>query len=316
MDPLYSKAQRQVSGKSKTSATSSKASSKRSKKKKQSPKTQTAGQPSGTSARVASRRAPRQIDRSVEPSGDGDAGVGKKWSLRTMGLLHVVDAGLGLSCIIYGAIVHVAGVTAACVGYGLVLTLGSLCGGVGYWAKTGKRRGLQASSIAGLFAAFLDVAGFVFTLVSWDSFIAFVEDNAGDLLLNDSSIGTIESLKIILAAVFFALACIEVFRFFTMRRMRQQIMQQQDNIPRSGISQPSKYEGWLSWFGLGNSKRTDDFVMFDDDTSLRSALLWSKNGSQPSSEDYLEFLPDHEISLANYTSGVALPAPPADRTDY
>mmetsp|Transcript_17043 Transcript_17043/g.35467 ORF Transcript_17043/g.35467 Transcript_17043/m.35467 type:complete len:135 (-) Transcript_17043:633-1037(-) len=84
--------------------------------------------------------------------------------------------------------------------------------GVGYWAKTGKRRGLQASSIAGLFAAFLDVAGFVFTLVSWDSFIAFVEDNAGDLLLNDSSIGTIESLKIILAAVFFALACIEVFR--------------------------------------------------------------------------------------------------------
>lgn len=93
-------------------------------------------------------------------------------------------------------------------------------------------------------------------------------------------------------------------------------MKQQGNIPRSGISQSSQSEGWLSWFGLGKSKRTDDFVMFDDNTSMQSALLWSKNGSQPSSEDYLEFLPDHERLLANYTSGVALPAPPVDRTDY
>ncbi len=105
-------------------------------------------------------------------------------------------------------------------------------------------------------------------------------------------------------------------RFFTMRKMRFEMMQRQDNLPRSGISHSSLSRGWLSWFGLGNSKQTDDFVMFDDDASMQSALLWSKNGSQPSSEDYLEFLPDHERSLANYTSGVALPAPPADRTDY
>ncbi len=216
MDPLYSKAQRQVGGKSKTSATSSKTSSKRSKKKKRAPKMQTAGQPSGTplaSASVASgrSRAQRQVDRGSEPSGDGDSGVGK-WSLRAMGTLHVVDALLGLACISYGAIIHVTEVTATSVCYGLVLTIGALCGGIGYWAKTGKMRGLQASAMAGLFAAFLDVAGFVFTLVSWDSFITFVKDNAGDLLLNDSSIVIIDSLKIFFAIIFIVLACFEVFR--------------------------------------------------------------------------------------------------------
>ena len=56
--------------------------------------------------------------------------------------------------------------------------------------------------------------------------------------------------------------------------------------------------------------------MFDDNASMESALLWSKDGGQPSSDDYLEFVPDHERGLANYTSNVALPLPPEDKMDY
>lgn len=56
--------------------------------------------------------------------------------------------------------------------------------------------------------------------------------------------------------------------------------------------------------------------MFDDNASMESALLWSKDGGQPSSDDYLEFVPEHERGLASYASNAVMPLPPEDKTDY
>jgi hypothetical protein len=56
--------------------------------------------------------------------------------------------------------------------------------------------------------------------------------------------------------------------------------------------------------------------VFDDDSSLESALLWSKNAAQPTAEDYLEFMPEHEKRISNFASSVKLPKPPEDRFDY
>ena len=75
-------------------------------------------------------------------------------------------------------------------------------------------------------------------------------------------------------------------------------------------------DGFLSMFGFAKRKKTDDFVMFDDDASMESALLWSKDGAQATSEDYLEFVPEHERGLADFGSKVSLPMPPEDRVDY
>lgn len=99
-----------------------------------------------------------------------------------------------------------------------------------------------------------------------------------------------------------------------MKSLRKEMVN--DNAPlRRSASTNS--QGWFSsFFGFGKKKRSEDFVMFDDNASMESALLWSKNGAQPSSEDYLEFVPEHERSLASHTSNVALPTPPADRVDY
>ena len=86
--------------------------------------------------------------------------------------------------------------------------------------------------------------------------------------------------------------------------------------PHSGSTSDSKWNKFLSWFGLAKRKKTDDFVVFDDNASMESSLLWSKNGAQPTSDDYLEFVPEHERGLADFTSNVALPTPPEDRVDY
>ncbi len=82
--------------------------------------------------------------------------------------------------------------------------------------------------------------------------------------------------------------------------------------------QESSTFSWLCCSCLCPKKRkkTDDFVVFDDDSSLESALLWSKNGTQPTPDDYLEFMPEHEKGLSNFAQSARLPKPPVDRFDY
>lgn len=121
----------------------------------------------------------------------------------------------------------------------------------------------------------------------------------------------------------FVPSCLSLFSIFTTIITRAQLLQQ-DSLRRSGGSarststgsDSSSLKGFMSWLGLSKKKRSEDFVMFDDNASMESSLLWSKDGGQPSADDFLEFVPEHERGLANYTSNVALPLPPPDRTDY
>ena len=73
---------------------------------------------------------------------------------------------------------------------------------------------------------------------------------------------------------------------------------------------------WCTCLFPKKRKKTDDFLLFDDESSLESALLWSKNGSGPTAEDYLEFVPEHETGISNFAYNTKLPKPPVDRFDY
>ncbi len=109
-----------------------------------------------------------------------------------------------------------------------------------------------------------------------------------------------------------------VSRFWQMRTMRVRMLAEGHGSVSRRDSQESSKLSWLWCACLCPKKRkkTDDFVLFDDESSLESALLWSKNGTQPTSEDYLEFMPEHEKGLSNFAQSAKLPKPPADRFDY
>lgn len=85
--------------------------------------------------------------------------------------------------------------------------------------------------------------------------------------------------------------------------------------PLSGSRGVRQQRSLLSLLGLAKRKRTDDFVVFDDNASMESSLLWSQNRAQPTSDDYLEFVHEHERRISDF-SHVSLPKPPEDRTDY
>ena len=78
---------------------------------------------------------------------------------------------------------------------------------------------------------------------------------------------------------------------------------------------PTKQNGFL-FFGLVKRKQVDSMVVFDDKTSMESSLLWSSNSrTKPSTEEYLDLIPQHKRGIANYAN-VQLLIPPVDRMDY
>jgi hypothetical protein len=85
--------------------------------------------------------------------------------------------------------------------------------------------------------------------------------------------------------------------------------------PHSRSTSVSKRNWFLSLFGLTKRKKTDDFVVFDDNASMESSLLWSQDRAQPASGDFLDFISNHERGLADF-SKVPLQKPPEDNTDY
>jgi len=320
MDPVYRKAQNQISGS--TSKAGSKGSSRKARKKKRAPNTQNAGQPSGpggsvsTSERSRSRAtAGRQNSSASATAVDSDSP--SKAALFTTGSLHVIDIGLGLALVIYGGMVHVAQVTALSIFYGLVLLLGAIAGSVGYFSGACNRRGLVGSAVAGALGCLLDLIAFIAVLVSWDSFMNFLNDNQSDLGLTEDSVKSIQGLKVLFAVIFLVLAVLEAYRFRVMWEMKDTMRGTSARVsPNSASSNDSAWNRFLGLFGLSKRKKTDDMVLFDDNASMESSLLWSKDGAQPSSDDYLEFVPEHERGLAEYASNIALPVPPEEKDDY
>jgi len=245
--------------------------------------------------------------------GGSDTGSSFVVAAVLMNATHLVDAGLGVACIVYGSMEHDIEVQAVAIAFGIILVLGSLCGVVGYCSRSCNRAGLVGSIVIGIIACLAYIGAFVWVLVSWTSFVSFFD--ADEKFSADSNT--------VATAVLVALALLEGLRIFTTSITRAKLLRQ-DSLRRAGGSarsmstgsDSSSLKGFMSWLGFSKKKRSEDFVMFDDNASMESALLWSKDGGQPSADDYLEFVPEHERGLANYTSNVALPLPPPDKTDY
>lgn len=313
MDAATYKAQRKVGD--------TKSSRSKRKKKRSNKSSQSAGQSSGPGNTASSleRSRRRQSDRGDASSRESGAGMKGKCTSCTLGAIHLIDAGLGLACIVYGGMAHVVNVTAVAVTYGLVLLIGAVSGAIGYYSDGCNRRGLTASAVAGLLLCLADIAAFVFVIISWGTFIQFLKDNAEALLLTDASISSIQGLQVLFAVIFIILAGIEGSRFMEMKTLRIRLLAEGhgERVNLYGSQESSKLSWlWCACLCPKKRKKTDDFVVFDDDSSLESSLLWAKNAAQPTSEDYLEFMPEHEKGLANFASSTKLPKPPVDRYDY
>lgn len=165
-----------------------------------------------SSARIA-RRSPIRGP-VVESSMPTYRGVWRTTVLWSVGMLHVIDFGLGVSCVVYGALVHVViAVMVVAISYGVLLVLGSFAGAIGYFSGTCNRMCLLASAMFGFLTFIVDIGAFVAILISWDSLIVFLNTKHELLMLSEGSVETIQSQKVLVAVIFAVLAFLELVRY-------------------------------------------------------------------------------------------------------
>lgn len=202
MDPLYAKTQGKVGSSSKSKTPSTK---KTSRKKKRAPKTQSAGQSellssSGEPTSEGTRSKRSMKGGRARSSSDGES---SKAAAVIMNAMHLVDAVLGMACIVYGSIA--APETEAMIitlALGSVLLLGSVCGSFGYYSSACNRVGLVGSIALGVVEFLAFIGGLIWVLVSWDSFTSYFDPDE-EKLSNKNHVITI---------VFAVLAALEGIR--------------------------------------------------------------------------------------------------------
>ena len=129
-----------------------------------------------------------------------------------LGTMLALDIAIGTSCVVYGALVHLTPVMATMISYGSVLILGAFTGALGVYTGSCSQRGLQASAMVGFLVTLLDIGALITTLLLWDKFIVFLNENYDHLLLSEDSVTTIQDLKILFVVTFAVLALLEFIR--------------------------------------------------------------------------------------------------------
>jgi hypothetical protein len=137
----------------------------------------------------------------------------RSWGKVALGMMLALDIAIGTSCVVYGALVNnLTPVMATLISYGSVLILGAFAGAVGLYTCACSRKGLQASAVFGFLVTLLDIGALITTLLLWDSFIVFLNENYDHLLLSEDSMTTIQGLKILFVVIFGVLALLEFIR--------------------------------------------------------------------------------------------------------
>lgn len=153
-----------------------------------------------------------QGQRDVASVTQGSAGKCRQRNRIALGTMLAIDIAIGTSCVVYGALVRLTPVMAAMISYGSVLILGALAGVLGVYTGSCSQRGLQASAMVGFLITLLDIGALITTLLLWDTFIVFLNENYDHLLLSEDSITRIQGMKVPLVVIFAVLALLEFIR--------------------------------------------------------------------------------------------------------
>lgn len=344
---------REMGGRRKSSSSSSKRSKKTTFNFPRAPGIQTPGQASGVpyrssldsndeevgfgsaSSASTSTRMARRSSLHIPKVAESSTPTHRVWRTMILWSVGILDFGLGMSFIVYGALVHdVVTVMAVAVTYGILLLFGSIAGAF----SSGNRMCYLTSAIVGFLTFLLDIGALIAILVSWETLIVFLNINHEHLMLSESLVKSMQSHKVLIAVIFAVLAVLELVRGCVLWDITKTntVSPAPAGSPHNSFGNRSigsggsvgsqshrssgskkKANNWfLSLFGRTKRKKVDDMIMFHDNTSIEAPLLWSSDQrTEPSADDYLNFIPQHEKRIANY-SHVELPLPPADRTDY
>jgi len=191
------------------------------------------------------KKKEQKISQEERDKRDAQLGCCHRFTLFLVKLIHVIDAIIGLACVIYGVFIFrftqpAMAAVITFLTFGSLMLSTSIVGTIGFCTSICRRWGLALSAGSAACIAFFYMFVIIALLADPDTCFNYLTANHSVLYLNDASIAMI---RMWLPAIYIACAClavVETCRFFVLRKLRNTLLRY-DAAQRS-ITERSKQQ--------------------------------------------------------------------------
>eukprot|EP00580_Thalassiosira_gravida_P011340 CAMPEP_0201631708 /NCGR_PEP_ID=MMETSP0493-20130528/5592_1 /ASSEMBLY_ACC=CAM_ASM_000838 /TAXON_ID=420259 /ORGANISM="Thalassiosira gravida, Strain GMp14c1" /LENGTH=299 /DNA_ID=CAMNT_0048103089 /DNA_START=99 /DNA_END=998 /DNA_ORIENTATION=+ len=145
-------------------------------------------------------------------------------------IVHVIDAAIGLTFLIYGCLINAEFANPAMdavipsVAFGATMLLTSIMGAIGFYTKLCWRVGLLLSAYTAVLIAFFYTFIIIALLGAKDTYFNYLKENKSVLYLDDDEIAILQQILPFFYIALASLAAIETVRFFALRKLRGELV--------------------------------------------------------------------------------------------
>jgi len=182
-----------------------------------------------TGAKSKTDSEPKALHKEREKK-DAKLGRCHKFGTLLVKLVHVFDALIGLTFIIYGSMIATGfetpatGAVVTTLMYGSVMLFTSIIGVVSFYSPRHKRIGLLVSAYSAPVVVVFYIVAMIAELGFSASIIDYLTKNMDVLYLNEAKIATLKQILPLFFVVLASLTAIEVCRFLLLSRLRERLV--------------------------------------------------------------------------------------------
>jgi len=180
---------------------------------------------------------------------DSQLGCWHKTKQILVKIVHLIDAAIGLTFLIYGCLINAEFANPAMdavittIAFGSTMLFTSIMGVIGFYSRMCSRFGLILSGYTSPVIALFYLVFVVLLLSSPETVFGYLEENKDVMYLNDAEILLLKQLLPFFCIVLASLAAIEIIRFIVLRDIRATLLRfdaANERIHKSSSKQSSK----------------------------------------------------------------------------
>eukprot|EP00584_Thalassiosira_punctigera_P001421 CAMPEP_0172530072 /NCGR_PEP_ID=MMETSP1067-20121228/3933_1 /TAXON_ID=265564 ORGANISM="Thalassiosira punctigera, Strain Tpunct2005C2" /NCGR_SAMPLE_ID=MMETSP1067 /ASSEMBLY_ACC=CAM_ASM_000444 /LENGTH=312 /DNA_ID=CAMNT_0013314215 /DNA_START=101 /DNA_END=1039 /DNA_ORIENTATION=+ len=237
-----------------------------------------------SSSKSKNKSKPR-LSRAEQDAKDAKLGCCHKFQEVLVKIVHVIDFLIGLTFVIYGAVIHYSfenpamEAVIATQTFGSVMLFTSAMGAIGFYSKVCSRCGLVLSGYTAPFIAFFYIFIIITLLSSPDTFFNYLNEHKDVMYLNEAELLTLRQILPFFYIVLASLAAIEIIRFLLLRKLRHELVRYDSASQRILGSQSSN----KSKSSRSRSKRSSSN---HSGSNLTEPLVGDEEEGKVEKEDY------------------------------
>lgn len=250
-----------------------------------------------SSSKSRKKKSKPKLSQEEQDVTDSQLGCWYKTQQFLVKMVHVLDALIGLTFVVYGSLINnkfenpamEAVITTLTFGSTLLFT--SIMGVIGFYSKMCSRGGLVLSGYSAPFIAFFYLLVIIVLLSAPDKISDYLTKYKDVLYLDDAEILTLKQILPFFYIVLASLAAIEIIRFMVLRNLRHTLVRYDaasERIFDSMVSskKSNRSNSKRSSSKRSGSKRSGSSRSGSDRTNLTEPLMGDEEQGTVDSDDY------------------------------